>query len=226
VATVDLPFTQHEFFDLLADYNAALWPAVAALWVASVLVCARLMLSQRPPNRWIGGLLAVHWGWAGVAYHLAFFTRINPAAWLFAAIFLVPAALFVWFGVIRDQLSFTSRRTTWWPIGWTLVAYALVYPAINAVQHDSLLRIPTFGLPCPTTILTGGLLLLASPRSRALAIIPPIWSVIGGSAAVLLGVSADYALPATGIALAVFALRKSDRSPSVAALQPVRSVGR
>ena len=223
---MQLPFTHEAFFDLLADYNSALWPAAAAMWLASVLVCARLVLSRHPPNRWVSGLLAVHWGWAAVAYHIAFFTRINPAAWLFAAIFLVQSALFLWLGVIRDQLSFTPRRTTWWPIAWTLVAYALIYPAINAVQHDSLLRIPTFGLPCPTTILTGGLLLLASPRSRALAVVPLIWSVIGGSAAVLLGVSADYALPVTGVALAVFVLRKSDRSPSVGVLQLVRSAGR
>jgi hypothetical protein len=223
---VQLPFTREAFFDLLADYNVALWPAVAALWVASVLVCAWLLASRRPPNRWISGLLAGHWAWAAVAYHIAFFTRINPAAWLFAAIFLVQAAFFLWFGVVRDQLSFTSRRTTWGPVGWILVLYALVYPAINAVQHDSLLRIPTFGLPCPTTIFTGGLILLASPRSRALAIVPMIWSVIGGSAAVLLGVSADYALPLTGVALAVFELQKSDMSTSVAALHPAQSAGR
>ena len=94
------------------------------------------------------------------------------------------------------------------PIGWALVAYALAYPAFNAAQTDSVSRIPTFDLPCPATILTGGLLLLASPRSRALAVVTVIWSAIGGSAAFLLGVSADYALPVTGIALAVFELQR------------------
>jgi len=84
------------------------------------------------------------------------------------------------------------------------VAYALAYPAINAVQHGGFLRIPTFGVPCPTTILTVGLLMLTSPRWKSLGIVPIIWSVIGGSAACLLGVSADYALPIAGAALAVF----------------------
>ena len=226
VSPVQLPFTRVEFFDLLADYNVALWPAVAALWVASILVCARLLSSRRPPDRLISGLLAVQWGWAAVAYHIAFFTRINPAAWLFAAMFLMQAGLFFWFGVIRDQLSFTSRRTPWSPVGWILIVYALVYPAINAVQHASVVRIPTFGLPCPTTILTGGLLLLAWPRSKSLAIVPIIWSAIGGSAALLLGVSADYALPVTGVALAAFGLQKPETSALVAALYPKRSAGR
>jgi len=39
-------------------------------------------------------------------------------------------------------------------------------------------------------------------------IVPIIWSAIGGSAAFLLGVSADYALPVAGAALAVFAWQK------------------
>ena len=101
-----------------------------------------------------------------------------------------------------------------------------LYPAINAVQHASVARIPTFGLPCPTTILTGGLLLLASPRLRILAIVPVIWSAIGGSAAFLLGVSADYALPVTGVALTVFELQKSDTSLSGPALNPGRPAAR
>ena len=206
-----LPFTREEFFDLLAAYNGALWPAAVALWVASVLACVWLLSLRRSHGRWISAVLAVLWAWSALAYHVMFFTRINPAAWLFAAMFVVQAALLFWLGVIRDQLSFTWRRTTWSPIAWILVGYALLYPAINAVQHASVVRIPTFGLPCPTTILTGGLLLLAWPRLRILALVPVIWSVIGGSAAFLLGVSADYALPVTGVALAVFELQKSER---------------
>ncbi len=207
-----LPFTREEFFDLLAAYNGALWPGAVVLWVASVLACVWLLSSRRSHHRWISGLLAVEWAWSGVAYHIAFFTRINQAAWLFAAMFVVQAGLFLWLGVIRGQLSFTSRRTTWSPIAWILIGYALLYPAINAVQHASVVRIPTFGLPCPTTILTAGLLLLAPARSRALAIIPIIWAAIGGSAAFLLGVSADYGLLVAGISLAACEVQKSKAS--------------
>lgn len=208
-----LPFTKEEFFDLLAAYNGALWPAVVGLWVASVLAVVWLLLSRRPHDRWLSGLLAAHWAWSAVAYHAVYFTRINPAAWLFAAMFLVQAALFFWFGVVRGQLTFSSRRATWGPIAWILVAYALLYPAINAVQHASLVSIPTFGLPCPTTIFTGGLLLLASPQLRILSIVPVIWSAIGGSAALLLGVTADYALPVTGLALTI-ALWRTPATPA------------
>src|SRR4051794_40253200 len=105
---MQLPFTHDQFFDLLAAYNAALWPAVVALWLASALTCGALAMSRRPHNRLIAALLAVHWTWSAVAYHIAFFTRINPAAWVFAALFLVQAALFFWYGVVRQQLSFAA----------------------------------------------------------------------------------------------------------------------
>ena len=80
---MQLPFTREQFFDLFAAYNAALWPALVALWIASVVLSLLLLSSRRPSDRWISALLAVHWIWSAVAYHGAFFTRINPAGDLY-----------------------------------------------------------------------------------------------------------------------------------------------
>ncbi len=218
-----LPFTHEQFFDVLAAYNRSLWPFVLALWIASGFACAWLMsASGRSHARWISGLLVVHWAWSAIAYHAAFFTRINPAAWLFAVLFLAQAALFVWFGVMKRNLSFESSRTAWTRVGWFLMLYALLYPVITIVEHGSVVRAPTFAVPCPTTIFTAGLLLLAPSRPRSLTIVPIIWSVVGGSAAFLLGVSADYALPVAGASLALSALQKPMTLPPHAA-SPLRS---
>ena len=72
-----------------------------------------------------------------------------------------------------------------------------------------------FGVPCPTTSFTAGLLMLAMPRSRGLSIIPVSWCVIGGSAAFLLGVRADYALPIAGIAMAIYWMQRSTNARTV-----------
>jgi len=209
---MQLPFTNGQFFDLFAAYNETLWPVLLALWIASVVVTILLFSSRRPPDRWISGLLAAHWAWSGLGYHAAFFTRINPAAWIFAILFLVQAALFVWVGIVRRRLSFVPTRKAWTLLAWFFVAYSLLYPAMNAVQHLTLSRIPTFGVPCPTTIFTAGLLMLAAPRSWPLAIVPVIWSLLAGSSAFLLDVRADYALPIAGIALAISSTQRSSET--------------
>ena len=206
---MQLPFTSEQFFDLFSSYNEALWPAAIALWIASVVIVALRLSARRPHDRGIGALLVVHWTWSAVAYHLAFFTRINPAAWLFAALFIVQAVLFFRIGVVERRLSFAPWDSAWAPLAWALIAYSLAYPAINVIDHHSLRRIPIFALPCPTTIFTAGVLMLATPRSWVFSTVPVIWSAIGGSAAFLLGVRADLALPIAGTALAIFSLRQT-----------------
>ena len=211
---MQLPFTREQFFDLFAAYNATLWPGVLALWIVSVLVAVLLFArSHRASDRVVGTLLAVHWAWSALAYHVAFFTSINPAAWLFAALFLVEAVLFLWWGTIRGRLRLAAESSAWAPVAWVLVAYSLVYPAINAAQHGTFVRIPAFGVPCPTTIFTVGLLMLATPRSWALSIVPIVWSAIGGAAASVLGVRADYALPVAGVALVLSLIFPNGHAP-------------
>ena len=111
--------------------------------------------------------------------------------------------------VLQGRLSFAPRRNARAVVAWLLVAYSLLYPAINAVQYLTWSRIPAFGVPCPTTIFTAGLLMLAKEGLWRLSIVPVIWSVIGGSAAFLLGVRADYVLPLAGLALAILTIQRS-----------------
>ena len=90
---MQLPFTGEQFFDLFVAYNEALWLAVVALWIASTVVVALRLSARHHHDRRVSALLVAHWAWSALAYHVAFFTRINPAAWLFAALFLAQAVL-------------------------------------------------------------------------------------------------------------------------------------
>jgi hypothetical protein len=59
---------------------------------------------------------------------------------------------------------------------------------------------PTFGLPCPTTIFTiGTLCLLRTPFPRHVLGAPFLWAAIGSQAAFLLGVYQDLGLLAAGL---------------------------
>src|SRR5579859_1399733 len=63
---------------------------------------------------------------------------------------------------------------------------------------------PTFGLPCPTTIFTLGLLLfVVPPIPKSVFVVPLIWATIGSIAAFQLSVPQDMGLLVTGLIAAV-----------------------
>jgi hypothetical protein len=202
-----LPFTRDQFLAVFADYNDALWPLAIVLWLLTVAALLSLRRGARDERRAISFLLALHWLWAAVAYHAAFLSLINPAAWLFAGLFLVESGLLAWHGVVRGELRFATGFSLRHIGSRALIAYALMYPAFAWVDGLRYPWLPTFGVPCPTTILTIGFLLAADPPvPRDLMVIPVIWAGIGGSAAFLLGVHADLMLPLAGVSLAVYAV--------------------
>lgn len=75
----------------------------------------------------------------------------------------------------------------------------IVYPIMGQFLGHNYPNTPTFGLPCPTTIFTIGALLLANRPPKYIAIIPLLWSAIGFSAAISLGVKEDVSLLISGL---------------------------
>lgn len=127
---------------------------------------------------------------------------INSAAWLFAGLFLVQGVLFLRTAAQRRIEYFSS--TGWTRIGGLgLIGYALLYPFLTIAFGHQYPAAPTFGVPCPTDILTIGALLTSRGRvPAALGVIPIVWGIVGGSAAVLLAVPTDYVLLGAGVLFA------------------------
>ena len=94
-------------------------------------------------------------------------------------------------------------------MGVGLTGYAFLYPLLNISAGHRFPAVPTFGVPCPTVILTIGLFLTMSVVPAWLMAIPVLWAFVGGSAAYLLGVPADYPLLGAGVVLAWVAIRQS-----------------
>jgi hypothetical protein len=204
---VTLPFTHAQFLDVLGAYNAALWPVAAMLWLATLAATVRL-LRDRARSGGLAALLAFHWAWSGIAYHAVFFTRINRAAWGFAGLFVLGAAAFVWFGVVRRRLAFNIGWTPRHILAGVFIVYALAYPGLVLLTGLQWPRMPAFGVPCPTTLFTAGLLLAAVPPvPRWVFVAPILWALIGGSAAVTLGVTPDYMLFVAALALLGYVIK-------------------
>ena len=195
---MNMPFTREEFLAVFAEYNLAVWPAPLVL-AALALAAVALSLTSRPngSSRVAAVLLAVLWLWAGAVYHAKFFTALSPVGYLFGALFVAQAALVVRIAFVSGSLSFAPAWSPGGVAGAVLMVYALVlYRATGLMAGHQYPASPTFGVPCPVTIFTFGLLLWARPTfPRVLLAIPTFWAAVGTVAALQLGMVEDYALP-------------------------------
>jgi len=197
-----IPFTIDQFYGVFRDYNTAVWPVQ---WVLSALGLAAVVAALRP-QPWtsiaVSAGLGFLWAWIALAYHLAFFARISPAAYGFAALSAAGAIVFIWQGG-RRRLAFRWVSGVRATVRIVLIAFALVvYPVWSAYA----------GLPCPTAIFTIGLLCFATPPTpRSPLIVPLLWCFVGAQAALFLGVPPDLSLIAAGVVGA--ALIATERRP-------------
>jgi Family of unknown function (DUF6064) len=208
---VALPFTSKQFFGVFAAYNEAVWPAQFFLLVLAVLALI-LVAFPRTWSGWaVSAILAFLWAWLALAYHVAFFASINPLAYVFAAVSAAGALVFVWQGVVRRNLRFQFARTARVAVGVTLILFALfLYPAWSVYSGHAYPAMPTFGLPCPTTLFTMGMLaLLVPPYPRSTLVVPVLWCLVGAQAAFLLGVWQDLGLLVAAAVGAVLIARPS-----------------
>jgi hypothetical protein len=203
---MSMPFTGDQFFEVFAAYNAAIWPVQIIAYALGLIAVAMLWSNWSIGKQLVLTILAIMWLWIGFAYHLNFFAPINPAAKGFAAIFIVQAILLLASSIDRDSLQLEVRRDLRSFLGLAAIFYALfVYELLGYLSGHGLMRGPLFGVaPCPTTIFTVGVLLLARGKPVIwLAIIPVIWSIVGVSAAVLFDVREDIALAVTATILVI-----------------------
>jgi hypothetical protein len=198
---------------VFARYNQAVWPAQLLFYLLAGAVLWRARRPRARSGQVVAGVLAFLWAWMAVVYHWTFFRPINPAAAVFAALFLLQALLLAHAGLVRGGISLAPSRSAAGIAGMIQVAYALVgYPLIGLAAGVAYPRAPTFGLPCPTTIFTLGVLLWAERIPVRLLAIPFAWSLLGTSAALQHGIVQDLALPAAGLAAAALALRENRRA--------------
>ncbi len=214
-AVVILPFSRTEFLQVFAAYNAVIWPMQFV--AAGLGLLAVVLLFRRPKwaDRGIATVLCTLWLAMAIGYHWTYFSAINNAAYAFGALFALAALVFLVEGVIRGRMEFaiTAGIRAW--LATVLVAYSfVVYPLLGLLATHPYPETPLFGVaPCPTTIFTLGLLLLARhPRPWVLALVPLLWSVIGGSAAFLLDVPQDFGLIAAAILWVVGSLIRPVRA--------------
>ena len=195
------PFTVGQFMDVFKSYNESVFPMQIVFYLIALVAIYFAVKPDPASDKIISGILAFFWLWMGAVYHLAFFTSINNAAFLFAALFIAQGILFVLSGVIQHKLSFRLQNDVYGLTGIAFILFALVvYPVLGYFNGHIYPSSPTFGLPCPTTIFTFGFLLLSDKKIPFfIATIPVIWSLVGFTAAINFGIIEDTGLLIAGV---------------------------
>ena len=198
---MNIPFTADAFYGVFTAYNTAVWPVQLPLLALGILAATLLVRPHSYSSVGISVILTVLWIWQALAYHLAFFTAINPLAYAFAAVFLAGAAAFFWHGVYRRNMVFKTTTGGRSSAGWSLMIFALlIYPAWTYLSGHRYPAFPTFGLPCPTTLFTIGLpAFLVKPYPRSVFVVPVLWCFVGSQAAFAFGLQADLGLIVAGV---------------------------
>lgn len=206
---MQLPFTSEQFFEVFKQYNEALWPAQIGIYLAAVIVFYLIFKPGRYSNKIIAGILALLWMWMGIVYHWGFFSQINPAARIFGILFILQGLIFIYEGLVRNNLEFSYSKNSRSITGLILILFGtIIYPILGQFLGHNYPGTPTFGLPCPTTIFTFGVLLLTLRAPKYVVLIPLLWSGIGFLAAISLGVKEDVSLLLAGLIGTSFLLFK------------------
>ncbi len=198
---MDLPFSLTDFLNLFKEYNQSVFPLQVVFYFIAFLCVYILFTGIKNLNRKVSIVLSFFWLWMGIVYHIIFFSGINKAAYIFGGLFILQGMMFAGCGLIRKKLSFEYTKSAANNAGIVLIAYALIiYPVLGTFLGHAYPYSPTFGLPCPTTIFTFGILLFANKKMPMhLLIIPLLWSAIGFTAAFTLTIYEDVGLIVAGV---------------------------
>jgi hypothetical protein len=196
-----MPFTVEQFMEVFKNYNTTVFPAQLILYLIGIAAIYFAVKKSFWSNKIITIILSLLWLWMGIVYHLIFFTTINKAAWLFGALYILEAGMLMFFSFSDDKLSFKFHPDIYGLTGLFLILFAMIiYPVIGYFVGHIYPAAPGFGLPCPTTIFTFGLLLWTDKKCPVIIlVIPFLWSLLGFSAAVSLGIYEDIGLLVAGL---------------------------
>ena len=212
------PFTAAEFLDAFRRYNEAVFPAQGVLLVIGIVAVGAALQGSRAGSRGALAMLGLLWLWTAVAYHLAFFTAVSGAGYLFAAASAFEGLVVLRLASAPNPPRLAARADAHGIAAAILLGYAIVgYPIAAAASGHHYPAMPTFGAPCPTTIFTIGLLLLVVDRvPRTPLVVPMAWVLVATTAALAFGMWEDAGALVAGLVAATLLTDQSRRGQAAA----------
>jgi hypothetical protein len=193
-----MSFSLEMLLDYFAVYNERIWPMQLLGYVAGLLILVPLFRPGKVANQVVTGVLALQWLWVGFVFWVPAASQM-VMLYLPAALFAVEGALFL-NALARGYLTYGPVDRADTILGLVFVAYALFgYSLVGLCvghMYPHAVLSPLF--PCPTIVLTFGLLLFAQRVPRYLLVIPTLWA-LSGFLWLYLGMYEDAGLVIAGV---------------------------
>ena len=170
-----IPFTIEQFMGVFKNYNSSVFPMQVIIYLLAIVSIYLSIKRISWADRAVAAILSFFWIWMGIVYHIIYFSAINKAAYIFGGAFILQGVLFLYRGVFKQQLVFHFRSDISGITGSIFLFFAMIlYPLLGYFQGHIYPSSPTFGLPCPTTIFTFGLLLCTERKLPGVCLLFPL----------------------------------------------------
>ena len=206
-------FDLQEFLSLLEHYNIDIWPLQIIAYLLGLLVVLLLFWNSKASNKLILIILSFFWLWTGIVFCSIYWASINEFAYSYSFLFIIQGILFL-YAVIGSKISMQFSTKFKSILGLIFIFYALIgYQILGHFMGHEYPKFFAFGMvPCPTTIFTIGLFLLAEKRIPIYLFIIPLFVAVSGIIAVYNGIFEDIGLILAGIAGFAYLFKKGSKS--------------
>jgi hypothetical protein len=205
---MDFSFNLDRFLALLQNYNLAVWPLQIIAYVLGIAALALTIRKMKYSASVILAILAFFWLWTGGIFNLLYFRPFYPLAIVFSVLFVVQGIIFILAAAGKPKISFQLRMDLSSLVAVVMALYALAgYPLLETLWGRGYPRSLAFGLvPCPTTLFTLAILLLADKKLPWYVFAIPLFYSFGGIVPIVSGIHEDIGLVVGGVLALIFLL--------------------
>ena len=182
------------FFQFMAEYNTAIWPAQIVFYILSFYFVYTSFYKSKISNTVNILILSSLWIWNGAVTLLIYFCRFHYQYYLWGSLWIAQGLLILYQGTVKKQISFKIKKDLYSITGLAFILYALViYPLIGSWLGHPFPKGPLFGAaPCPTVIFTFSVFLFSESKVKPyLLYFPLLWAFMSLYPIIGMGVYAD-----------------------------------
>ena len=197
---MNISLTIEQMLSVFETYNKATWPLQVfscLLVIAAIILIVRTRVNT---SRIVSAILSFIWLWTGVVFCIIYWARVYTLSYGYGALYIIQGLIF-FASIFKPKLSFRFEPGIHSIVGILFIVYAMAgYTLVGYfLEHIYPQSVSIILAPCPTVVLTFGLLLLTDKKiPKYILIIPLLWSICG-VIPVSLGILEDIGLIIAGV---------------------------